>query len=328
MKKPLLKIQNLDIGYRKAGEKKIVQQNLNLNLNKGELICLIGPNGVGKSTLLKTLGKIIPSLSGDIWLNELELSGISQQEFSKNVGMVLTEQLDVPHTKAIDIIAMGRYPYTGFLGKLKDDDFIIIKKVASEVGISDLLHRYFDELSDGEKQKIMIAKVLAQQTPLMLLDEPTAFLDFPTKSKLLVMLRKLARAQNMGIILSTHDIELALKTADQIWLFPNHQKIIHGIPEDLVLKGDILKIFENADMTFNMETGHFEKVLIPQKAICVKGDNLSSFWLKKALLRNDIENSEQSEWLVDCTQSFDIYRNDDLKKQLHSIHDVLSYLKI
>jgi iron complex transport system ATP-binding protein len=328
MKKSLLKIHNLDIGYKKASKTYHVQTDLNLSLNEGELICLIGPNGVGKSTLLKTLARIIPELKGEILIQDKNLKSLNQRDFSQNIGVVLTEHIDVPQMKAMDIISMGRYPYTGFWGKLNRGDLAIIETVAKQVGISDLLNRSFDELSDGEKQKVMIAKVLAQETPLMLLDEPTAFLDFPTKSSLLIMLRKLAREQNIGIILSTHDIELALKTADQIWLFPEQKKMIHGIPEDLVLKGDILKVFENADMTFNLSTGHFEKVLYPKRTIFVQGDHLSSFWLKKALLRNDIENSVQSEWMVDCGESFDIYQNKELKIQLQSIKDVLDYFKI
>ncbi len=328
MSKPLLEIQNLDIGYKKASKTNVVQSKLNLSLNEGELICLIGPNGVGKSTLLKTLGRIIPSLTGEIRVFDKDLQTLNQRDFSQSIGLVLTENMEVSHIRASDIIAMGRYPYTGFLGKLKKEDLEIINSVAQEVGILDLLNRYFNELSDGEKQKVMIAKVLAQKTPLMLLDEPTAFLDFPTKSSLLIMLRKLAREQKIGIILSTHDIELALKTADQIWLFPEHQKMIHGAPEDLVLNGDILKVFQNSDMTFDLSTGHFEKVINAKSSIFVKGEGLLEFWLKKALLRNDIKNSEDSDWMIKYNKSFEIYFQQELKTKVSSIEEVLKYLKI
>ena len=174
----------------------------------------------------------------------------------------------------------------------------------------------------------MIAKVLAQKTPLMLLDEPTAFLDFPTKSSLLIMLRKLAREQNIGIILSTHDIELALKTADQIWLFPEHNNMVHGAPEDLVLNGDILKVFQNSDMTFDMHTGHFEKVIHAKSSISVKGEGPQEFWLKKALLRNDIENNEASNWKIEYQESYEIYYQKELKTKVTSIEEVLKYIKI
>lgn len=328
MSKTLLKIKDLDIGYKKNSNKYLVQSKLNLNLNEGELICLIGPNGVGKSTLLKTFGRVIPSLAGEIEIYGKDLKALSQRDFSQNIGLVLTENIEVSHIKAYDIIAMGRYPYTGFLGKLSKEDKEIVNSVAQKVGVLDLLSRYFNELSDGEKQKVMIAKVLAQKTPLMLLDEPTAFLDFPTKSSLLIMLRKLAREQNIGIILSTHDIELALKTADQIWLFPEHQKMIHGTPEDLVLNGDILKVFQNSDMTFDMSTGHFEKIISSKKSILVIGDGLQEFWLKKALLRNEIKNSEDSDWMIKYNQSFEIYFQQELKIKVSSIEEVLKYLKV
>ena len=328
MKKPLLKIKDVDIGYIKSSNKNLVQSELNLALNAGELICLIGPNGVGKSTLLKTLGRVIPKLAGEIKIFGQNLQELSQRDFAQNIGLVLTDNIEVSHIKAIDIISMGRYPYTGFLAKLKQADIEIVKSVAQEVGIQNLLYRYFNELSDGEKQKVMIAKVLAQKTPLMLLDEPTAFLDFPTKSSLLIMLRKLAREQNIGIILSTHDIELALKTADQIWLFPEHNNMVHGAPEDLVLNGDILKVFQNSDMTFDMHTGHFEKVIHAKSSISVKGEGPQEFWLKKALLRNDIENNEASNWKIEYHESYEIYYQKELKTKVTSIEEVLKYIKI
>lgn len=328
MKNILLELKQLEIGYKKSQRIYTVQSDLNLSLKEGELICLIGPNGVGKSTLLKTFGKIIPCISGEIKIYGKDLESLSQKDFSQSIGLVLTENIDVIHLRAIDIISMGRYPYTGFWGKLGKKDMAIVEQVAEMVGISNLLSRFFHELSDGERQKVMIAKVLAQKTPLMLLDEPTAFLDFPTKSSLLHMLKKLAREQKIGVILSTHDIELALKTADQIWLFPEHQKIIHGMPEDLVLEGEILKVFQNSEMTFDLETGHFEKVLKPIKSIQVNGTGHSAFWLKKAFLRNDISYHESSDWEVKCDEDFQVYHHNDLKKRVKSIKEVLNYLKI
>jgi iron complex transport system ATP-binding protein len=328
MKSPLLYIHQLDIGYQRGKNRFVVQSGLNLNLNGGELICLIGPNGVGKSTLLKTLGRILPPVDGEIAIDGVALHDLSYNEFSKKLGLVLTEQADIPHIKAADIISMGRYPYIGFLGKLTKVDWQIVQEVAKVVGLQDLLQRPYAELSDGEKQKVMIAKALAQKTPLMLLDEPTAFLDFPTKASLLIMLRKLAWEQNIGVILSTHDIELALKTADQLWLFPKHNEMISGCPEDLVLHGDIQRVFQNSDINFNISSGHFEKVFHSDRKVNVRGEGSSAYWLKKALIRNEIQLDDQSEWLVDCAEKFTIYHEQDFVAEVDRIQDVLALLKV
>lgn len=328
MKKNLLELQNLGIGYKKSSQKTWIQSHLNMSIHEGELICLIGPNGSGKSTLLKTLGRILPPLQGDMIIDGKDISHISNHDFSRKVGLVLTEQMDVPHLRAADIISMGRYPYVGFWGQLKKEDWDIVQEVSDVVGLTHLLERPFSELSDGEKQKVMIAKVLAQKTPLMLLDEPTAFLDFPTKSSLLIMLRKLAREHHISVILSTHDIELALKIADQIWMFPQHQKVISGAPEDLVLQGDILNVFKNNDISFDIKSGHFEKVFNPVRKMNVTGKDPHAFWLKKALLRNEIENSEDSKWVIDCQEKFRIFHDQKFLNEANSIEEVLKYLKI
>ncbi len=328
MKKKLLEIKDLEIGYAVKDQKKVIQHQLNLSLNEGELICLIGPNGVGKSTFLKTLGRIQAELSGDIIIDKTPISKISQQEFSRKLALVLTEQLDIPHMTTQDVISLGRYPYTGFWGNLQNKDLSIVIDTAKKVGIEHLLKRSYVELSDGEKQKVMIAKALAQQTPLMLLDEPTAFLDFPTKSSLLIMLRKLARQNKMGIILSTHDIELALKTADQIWLFPEHLKMISGIPEDLVLDGQILKVFKNDEMSFNIESGHFEKQFKANFNIEVKGDNIKSIWLKKALIRNEIAPVAPSDKHIICDEEYHLFEKNIKIDSFNTINKLLQFLKI
>lgn len=327
MKKALLQIKDLQIGFRGKGQKKVIQDHLDLSINGGEFICLIGPNGVGKSTLLKTLGKIIPPLSGDIILNGMDYSTISSEEYSRNIGLVLTEHLEDANLTVADVISMGRYPYTGFWGKLQPSDWEIVKESARNVGVENLLQRNFVELSDGEKQKVMIAKALAQQTPILLLDEPTAFLDFPTKTSLLIMLRKLARSQKIAVILSTHDIELAIKTADQIWLFPEHKKIISGIPEEMVLEGQIMEVFKNNEMVFDINTGHFERLFVAQSMVKLSGDSPKAFWLKKALLRNEISTNDSAETEIKVDNEFHIFHKGVKRLSLSNIKEVLNYLK-
>ncbi|OYT17608.1 MAG: hypothetical protein B7C24_01780 [Bacteroidetes bacterium 4572_77] len=327
MEKPLLNTLDLEIGYQNQTQKKCIQSALNLSLYGGELICLIGPNGSGKSTLLKTLGNILPPLSGEVRFLDQSIHDYSASQLAKRVGLVLTERLDTPHLLAEEIIALGRYPYTGFLGKLREKDHDIITEVAHQVGVESLLKRPYDELSDGEAQKVMIAKVLAQQTPIMLLDEPTAFLDFPTKAALLTLLRKIAQQKNLLIILSTHDIELALKLADKLLLFPKHEEIIFGVPEDLVLQGTIKEVFQNEDIFFNMDSGHFESDFIVKASIEVNGVKAPSFWLKKALQRNHIGCKEDQDWKIHYQKDYQIsYRNENLAN-LASIEEVLKFLK-
>jgi len=327
MSKILLHTNKLDIGYVSGQKNTVIQSSLNLQLKAGELICLIGPNGVGKSTLLKTLGRLMPPVSGDIVLGETSLKHINQYELAKKIGLVLTAHADVPHIRVIDMISMGRYPYTGLLGNLSKQDLEIVEQVAETVGLQSLLERPFAELSDGERQKVMIAKALAQKTPVMLLDEPTAFLDFPTKASLLIMLRKLAREQNIGIILSTHDIELALKTADKLWLFPRHQQVVSGCPEDLVLQGVIQKVFQNSVMSFDIHTGHFVKTFHSEKNVSVVGEDENALWLKKALIRNEIMPDKEADWVVKCSDEYSLYYRNKLVTQAKNIDEVLHLIE-
>jgi len=319
--KKILEILKLGIGYQKT-----IQKDISADLYAGQFICLIGPNGIGKSTFLKTIANITPAISGNIFLNDRDIKSLSATEISKTIGLVLTDPIEGFNLKAIDVVQMGRYPHTGFWGKLNQDDLKIIEEVVQEVNIKNLVDRHFSELSDGEKQKVMIAKALVQQAPLLLLDEPTAFLDFPTKASLLVMLRNLAKQNQIGIILSTHDIELALKTADQIWLFPEANKLIKGVPEDLVLEGHINQVFHNDEMQFNQASGHFERIAKGNKSVNLQGDDTPMFWLSRALQRNEIGISEQSDIKVRFSDQF-IIDAPNLKTTTYSnIEEVLCAL--
>lgn len=319
--KQILNIQNLYIGYKQA-----IQKDISASLYPGQFICLIGPNGIGKSTLLKTISGIIAPLKGHINIDDKALKDLNHKSLSRLISLVLTDHIESYHLKAIDIISMGRYPHTGFWGKLSNNDQEIIEKVIHQIGIQPLSQRYFSELSDGEKQKVMIAKALVQEAPLMLLDEPTAFLDFPTKAGLLVLLRKLAKQNQMGIILSTHDIELALKTADQIWLLQNKDNLIKGMPEDLVLQGHIKKVFYNKEMQFNETTGHFEKMSKEKYAVNLIGESKEMYWLSKALQRNEIGTSRDAEISISYTDRFLLQSNSQRQTEHSTIEDVLCTL--
>lgn len=208
-----IKLENLTIGYKD----KVVQSNLNATFESGKLVCLLGRNGIGKSTLLRTLAMFQPALSGEVLLEGKPLTDYSIHSLSRKLSIVLTRKPDVQNITVTEMVGLGRSPYTGFWGALHDADKIIVAEALRLVGIESMAERKIHTLSDGERQKVMIAKALAQQTPIILLDEPTAFLDFPSKVEILKLLGHLAKETDKTIILSTHDLELAARLADSLW---------------------------------------------------------------------------------------------------------------
>ena len=228
---------NLSIGYRfRTGASRpfgeaVVQSDLSFSLYEGEMVCMLGPNGCGKSTLLRTLAGLQPALAGD---SKVE-SRKSKVESQKAIALVLTERLSLENTTVHDVVAMGRYPYTSFLGGLTDEDEAIIAQSLQQVGFDLSVGRsFFNAHSDGEKQRILIAKALAQQTPIILLDEPTAHLDLPHRILVLRLLRQLAHEQGKTILISTHELDLALALSDRILLMsPKAQGVQLDTAENL-----------------------------------------------------------------------------------------------
>jgi iron complex transport system ATP-binding protein len=213
----MIELQHLTVGYGK----KAILSDINQTIESGQLVCLLGANGVGKSTILRTIAGFQPPLCGTILLNEQDMSSFSTAQRSKAISVVLTERVEVPCMSAVDLIGMGRSPYTGFFGTLTKEDKNIVNEAIDMVGISHLATRTFDTLSDGERQKVLLAKALAQQTPVILLDEPTAFLDFHAKVSTLRLLLRLAHETNKTILLSTHDVEMAIQLSDALWIVQN-----------------------------------------------------------------------------------------------------------
>lgn len=246
-------LQDLGIGYLSKDSTKWVAQHLNGVIHGGELTCLLGRNGIGKSTLLRTLSAFQPALEGEVLMGDAPLSTCSDKELSQRIGVVLTEKPDVRNMTVAEMVGMGRSPYTGFWGTLSENDRQIVDEALLLVGIGELRGRMIHTLSDGERQKVMIAKALAQQTSVIYLDEPTAFLDFPSKVEMLQLLRNLAHEEQKTIFLSTHDVELSLQLADTIWLMePNCLHI--GTPQQLALEGVLGTFIERESVTFDPQT--------------------------------------------------------------------------
>ena len=245
-----LRLNDLAIGYRSKDNEHLVASGINATIHGGEMTCLLGRNGIGKSTLLRTLAAFQPALGGEIVIGEQVLSALSDKEVSRTIGVVLTEKPDVRNKTVSELVELGRSPYTGFWGSLNDDDHRIVDEALRLVDMQALSHRQVHTLSDGERQKVMIAKALAQQTPVILLDEPTAFLDFPSKVEMLQLLLRLAHEEQKTVFLSTHDVELALQLADRIWLMGD-QSLSIGTARQLALDGTFSSFIERPGVVFD-----------------------------------------------------------------------------
>ena len=278
-------INGLTIGYGK----KVVANNINASIQKGELTCLLGANGVGKSTLLKTLSGFLGKLDGNISIMGKEMDTYSPKELSTTLGVVLTDKCEVRNMSVREIVGMGRSPYTSFWGALSKEDYKIVDQAIEMIGITHLSGRMVHTLSDGERQKAMIAKSLAQQTPIIILDEPTAFLDFPSKVEIMQLLHKLTREAGKTIFLSTHDMELALQIADKIWIMDKTCGFAIGTPEDLAISGDLEAFFIRKGIAFDPNSGLFKVENGLHKTICLQGKHgIRHNMVKKALHRNGI----------------------------------------
>ena len=248
------RLQNLSTGYRLRQRDIVLASGLEATLRTGELTCLLGPNGAGKSTLLRTMTRFQEPLAGNISLQGQPLDSYKPNELARRVGVVLTDKLPSSNLRAEELVGMGRMPYTGFWGNLSDDDQRAVDEALQMVGMTSFRHRRLSTLSDGEQQKLMIAKALAQQTPVILLDEPVAFLDFPSKVEILTLLRRLAREKKKAVLLSIHDLELALQTADRLWLLDTQGRLTQGTPAELAHNGSLNIFFTSHGLSFDPET--------------------------------------------------------------------------
>lgn len=284
-KQPVIQFQHLQTGYRINSGYKIIAHNISASLYSSELTCLIGANGSGKSTLLRTLSGFLPPIQGEILLNGLPLTRYSDKDMARLLGVVLTERCDIRNMTVTELVGLGRSPYTGFWGTLRKADREIVERSIDWVGIGELRQRMLHTLSDGERQKVMIAKALAQETGVIFLDEPTAFLDFPSKVEMMQLLHRLAHEMGKTIFLSTHDLELALQIADKLWLLNRTLGLQTGTPEDLSLAGSLTDFFSRKEITFDSESGLYRIAHRYHTTLFLKGEGERARMVEKALAR-------------------------------------------
>ncbi len=293
--KETIRVERLTTGYTgRNGSKVAVTGSLSASLHGGELTCLLGPNGAGKSTLLRTLSGFLPPLDGEIFIEGKRLSAHTPAELAKVIGVVLTERLHLNNMTVEELVGLGRSPYTGFWGRLSGEDRRIVNRSMELVRVEGMRGRMVSTLSDGERQKVMIAKALAQETPVIFLDEPTAFLDYPSKVEIMQLLLSLAHGEGKTVFLSTHDLELSLQIADRIWLVDKSKGVVTGTPEDLSLAGEMGRFFEREGVVFDLDAGLFRIDSRPEREIGVTGEGARLNMVRKALFRCGIRATDQA----------------------------------
>ena len=253
-----IRVVDLTTGYRNSKGDKEVTTKLTASLYAGELTCLLGPNGAGKSTLLRTLAGFQKPLSGSIEITGKNIMDFRGKELSRTIGVVLTEKPLLENMDVETLVGLGRAPYTDFWGRFSKEDREAVDKSLAMIGIESLRHRMVQSLSDGERQKVMIAKAFAQETPVIFLDEPTAFLDYPSKVEILLLLYNLAHSMEKTIFLSTHDLDMALQLTDRVWLMDKKLGVRTGTHRELTESGDLERYFQRPGIRFDKETGLFK----------------------------------------------------------------------
>lgn len=253
-----IRLHKLATGYRSRSENIVVERDIDASLHAGEFTCLLGPNGAGKSTLLRTLSGFQPPLEGGVEIAGKNLCDYSDADLSKLISVVLTERPSVTSMTVEQLVAIGRSPYTGFWGRLSGRDREVVEHAMLLTGVSHMKGRLVDTLSDGERQKVMIAKSLAQETPVIFLDEPTAFLDFPSKVEMMILLKRIAREENKIIFQSTHDLNMALQIADRLWLLDKKLGLKTGTPRELADSGVLEEYFLREGIEFDSGSLSFQ----------------------------------------------------------------------
>ncbi len=332
----LLQTRDLAIGYAKQRRGPLFEA-LELSLRKGSLTCLMGPNGSGKSTLIKTLTGLIPPLSGQIaYGGDASLLKYPRMR-AKTFSVVLTGNPTMGILRVREVVAIGRHPHTKWTGIFSKKDMERVDWALEAVHAEQLADRWIHTLSDGERQRVMVARALAQDTPIIFLDEPTAYLDLPHKIELMLILRKLARDCGLTLLISTHELEMAMQHADQLWLLTESGKCECGLPEDLLLDGKLESAFTREHLSFDRSRGVFHSHTEFHSFAIIAGDNVAVKWTRNALEKLGIGVSDTSQalfhieaevtdmerfcyrWTIKNNESGDTFSADDIQTLLYWI---------
>ena len=317
--------KSLSAGYRKRKSVTTVLRNVDLELHEGELVSLLGANGAGKSTLIRTICGLQPALSGRVMVGDKDVDHLTPRQLSKTIALVTTERTFAGGLTVSELVGLGRHPHTGFLGRLDEHDRRIVATAIEKVGISHKSESYVAELSDGERQKVMIAKALAQEAPVIILDEPTAFLDVASRVEVLQLLHDLARNERRTILISSHDIQQSMALSDRLWIVSDSGEIVSGVTEDLILADKISLLFSNRNVAFDPATGDFLTTRKGARQITLKADSAElNKWIANALRRNDLLACEADNPQIYAHTANDIRLNGN---RLCSIEELLSALK-
>ena len=282
----LLELDGLSVGYaQRRGPSVIVSSGISLSVEAGEFICLLGPNGAGKSTLLRTLAGEQAPLAGSVCIDGMNLHALPKAALAKLVSVVLTDRVTSSLITGFDLVAMGRIPHTGWLGTLSKEDHTIIGDSLDVVGASEFSGKRLSDLSDGERQRCMLARALAQRPKLLILDEITAFLDLPRRIQMMHLLQQLAHEKQVTVVLSTHDLDLALASADRILLQPKFRPMLDAGPEDLVLSGAFASAFASEGLVFDRLTGNFTRQRAMRGTVFLDAGGIEAYWGQRALER-------------------------------------------
>jgi len=279
----VIQTQDLSVGYAHGRKENVLFENLSLGLKPGELTCFMGPNGVGKSTLIRTFLGLQKPLAGSFHIQHSPAPGQKTGVQARQVAAVLSDRISAVNMNAYELVSFGRYPYLGWDARLTPEDHAIVQRWMDYVHIQHLATRRIYEVSDGQLQMIMIARALAQETPIILLDEPTAHLDLNNRVEIMNLLRDLAHTMGKAILVATHELDLALQTADAIWLAGHQKQVLTGIPEDLVLNGAFDQIFRLKG--FDLRTGKLQHVAYRATSVRLEGNGHAYLWTKNALER-------------------------------------------
>jgi iron complex transport system ATP-binding protein len=332
-RKAIISARNISIGYAKTKhrDKTALYEDLSFDLYQGELVCLIGANGAGKSTLLRTISASQPSLRGKVHYENKDVNLYSEKELSRLLGLVLTDKTSVGGLLVRELVELGRYPYTGFFGQLAKEDKEIVQKAMEHVCIVHKAEVYVAELSDGERQKVMIAKALAQKCPVVLLDEPTAFLDIESRIEVMNLLHNLTMNQGKTILLSTHDIDLALLLADRLWLLSREKGLTGGVTEDIILSGTMDNFFKGENILFDKNSGNFLPNRKSDKKVYMQADGYLYHWTKNMLERHGFGVVEEEKdtlfsVIVESAVSIRIVKKDEIVDKLANYEQLSDYL--